>query len=795
MIVLQHVIFPEPLIGTDPTLYFRLEGAEDFRDADATLHLGPDTRLSFDTYFNAFSYGRWRAIAGVETLALALEGEGKVELQVVHAKPDQSLEVVFSDVVTLVDTPGIYVDLTERLIHSDLGMVYFTLRSTDGAATLRRGAFVTEDHPRRDVRLALSITTFQREVMVKTTVARIDQFMERSSFRSNMHLFVVDNGDSAHLPHSPRVTRIVNRNLGGAGGFSRGLLEAEAQGFSHVLFMDDDAAIHLEAIHRTFALLALSQDPSVAVAGAMINSTQPWQMWENTAVFDGKCMPRFSGVDLRDAKAVVAMDVAATAPAPDKTYGGWWFFAFPVAHVEYFPFPFFVRGDDVNFSLANPFKIVTLNGVVSFADDFTDKESPLTWYLDLRSHMVHHLTLDKMEIGRIRVAKIGVWFFLRNLARFQYDTIEAVLMAWQDVIRGPEFFVQNADMVERRAQIKALTRAEAWTPLADLDLSQRLRYGADHWLAAGRLSHQPERSSAAVLHILGQQGGDPIARARPLQGCLGVLADHLSEPGPRHGLYGAPVKTPVPGAVSAIAGDFGTVLVAISVFAGQVSQTLSRNDPAPILARHIEAWRGVSGRVPDGDEMIVADTERFVFIHNPKVGGMTFRTALKPYDTRDNFFFEWQQIGPAKKQIDMAHITLAQLREFFPEVLDQVAPYFKFGFVRNPYTRFLSAVSQHIKLGTPHTRAAILREPDLFYRTASSFALTVLDRNRIAGDHRLVHFREQGDFFYLEGAPWADCILKLEEPRGHRHHPDRRLAGRCGSQPEEPDRALCQDRL
>ena len=26
--------------------------------------------------------------------------------------------------------------------------------------------------------------------------------------------------------------------------------------------------------------------------------------------------------------------------------------------------------------------------------------------------------------------------------------------------------------------------------------------------------------------------------------------------------------------------------------------------------------------------MIISDTEKFVFIHNPKVGGMTFRTAL-----------------------------------------------------------------------------------------------------------------------------------------------------------------------
>ena len=482
MITLQHVILPDTAIGADPGLFFRLAGPGRVSPPDALMHLGPGGRMAFDTYFNLFSYGKWHGLCALQTLELVIEGTGEVAVQLWHALPDQPATVLSRQVVALSRTPvAIRVDLADARLRSRQGVIWFDLTATgtspDALTMIRRAAFVTADRPARDPRLALSITTFRREAVVQATAARIDQFLQDAEFGDRMHLFVVDNGDSAVLPDSPRLSRLPNPNLGGAGGFARGLMEAEAAGFSHVLFMDDDAAIHMEAIHRTYALLALARDPALAVAGAMISAADPARMWENGAIFDGKCMPLFCGTDLRDPQALVALEAASAAPAPDKFYGGWWFFAFPVDRVAHYPFPFFVRGDDVNFSLANDFTIVTLNGVVSLAEDFTAKETPLTWYLDLRSHMVHHLTLDKMEIGRIRVAKIGIWFFLRNLARFQYDTIEAVLMAWQDVMRGPEFFVEHADMTERRAQIRALTRAETWKPLADLDLSQRVHYG------------------------------------------------------------------------------------------------------------------------------------------------------------------------------------------------------------------------------------------------------------------------------------------------------------------------------
>lgn len=122
-----------------------------------------------------------------------------------------------------------------------------------------------------------------------------------------------------------------------------------------------------------------------------------------------------------------------------------------------------MRGDDVSFSLAHDFRIATLNGVVAFQDDdFHTKESLQTVYLDLRSHMVHHLALPEMERGALGACRIPAWFFLRHVVLMHYDTLEAMNLAVEDVMQGPEFFARNADMAARRADLKALTRAEAW---------------------------------------------------------------------------------------------------------------------------------------------------------------------------------------------------------------------------------------------------------------------------------------------------------------------------------------------
>lgn len=162
--------------------------------------------------------------------------------------------------------------------------------------------------------------------------------------------------------------------------------------------------------------------------------------------------------------------------------------------------------------------------------------------------------------------------------------------------------------------------------------------------------------------------------------------------------------------------------------------------------------------------MIVSDTEKFVFVHNPKCGGMSCHNTLLAYDTRDNQFFEWRPVNEAGKILDLAHVTPFQMRKFFPRAFADVADYCKFTFVRDPYQRFMSAVSQHLKLGTPQMRNAILSDPATFYSVAAAFAVSALKPDAVQNDHKLVHFRQQRNFTNIDGRLWVDHVIHLEHP-------------------------------
>ena len=211
-----------------------------------------------------------------------------------------------------------------------------------------------------------------------------------------------------------------------------------------------------------------------AVAGAMINASHRWQIWENGALFERGCRPQFFGLDTRDTGQVFGMEFKTTSPAPPGFYAGWWFFAFPVDRITHMPFPFFVRGDDVSFSLANDLRIVTLPGVASVQESFTDKASPLTWYLDMRSHLAHHLSLPDKARSWASLQRMFLSFYLRTVLRFHYDSLSAVNLAIEDVLQGPDFFAKNADMAQRRQDLKALTTTEAWQPI---DRAPAIRHG------------------------------------------------------------------------------------------------------------------------------------------------------------------------------------------------------------------------------------------------------------------------------------------------------------------------------
>lgn len=503
MITLQNFILPDPEICTEPDLYVRLNTRAALDIDSGRIHLSTGGTADFGTYFNALSLRKWHRAAQLQDLGLEIEGDGPLELRLIHALPERSWDMPLCKVLTL--EPGIPVtlDASPALQGPETGLMYLEVRALD-AARIDRLRFVTSTTPESWPDLAISITTFRREAEVERTVERLEAFLARYPHADNIHIQVVDNGQSATIPATGRTRYIPNENLGGAGGFARGLLEAEEAGRSHVLFTDDDAAFPMESLHRAYMFLALARDDKTAIAGAMINNIDKWAMWENGAVFDRHCRPLSVGEDLRRLDRVFAMETFSANFNSPGLYAGWWFFAFPVARVERHPFPFFVRGDDISFSLANDFHITTLNGVVSFQDDFSEKESPMTLYLDTRNHIVQHLTIPHMEIGAWACAKIPLWFAVRNLIRFQYETMEACLLAWEDVMQGPQFFVENKDMTERRARLKTIMENEVFRPADTSGLSN----WADIHQKIGRL-----RFFWLKLTLNGHLG--PVRRRRP----------------------------------------------------------------------------------------------------------------------------------------------------------------------------------------------------------------------------------------------------------------------------------------
>ena len=473
-VTLQTLTMPDPAICTEEALYLRTRGPAFPSLGTGRIDMAAGAEVDLSTYFNLLNVGNWARHCRLDGLDLVLRGEGRVWLQAtLHAPKGAADEVLHAEALDL-DPAGARVDLRAAIARTEraggAGVLGLRLRAA-GDARLDGGRFETRaPEGAAPPRLAVAITTFRREDDVRRTMERIAAFLDdparSGTLGARARVFVIDNGRSVPDPGLPRTAVIANPNLGGAGGFARGLAAAADGGFTHCLFMDDDASFQMESLVRTDAFLTLARDPAAALSGAMISSARKWAMWENGSVFDRSCRPQHVGTDLRERREVLEMEFAAARPKPPGFYAGWWYFAFPVAHARRWPFPFFVRGDDISFSLANRFRTATLNGVVSFQEDFSSKESPTTLYLDMRNHLHHHLVHDGMEIGWRGTAKIPLRFMARSLVRFHYESAEAQLLAWEDVMRGPDFFAANADMTERRAALAALTRAERFAPIA-----------------------------------------------------------------------------------------------------------------------------------------------------------------------------------------------------------------------------------------------------------------------------------------------------------------------------------------
>lgn len=310
------------------------------------------------------------------------------------------------------------------------------------------------------MKLAIIITSYNRHDNLIAFTKRIKQsLLSHAKYYQSIHLFIINNGEPIPLKSTSSVSIITNQNLGGSGGFARGLYEASKDpSITHCLFMDDDAGCDINSLVKTMSLLESSENPHLAIAGTMITQDAPDVIYEAGAscyLFGMVNRSRFKGLPLN------ALTRARNLLERPIDYGGWWFYVFPVKNTPYYPFPFFIRGDDILFGLMNPHQIDTSPHILSKQPDFDTKFCPFVNYLAARNRFI-----IGAYTAPIRASIFLRLFFLHQVIYFtfcyRYESARAVIEGFKDGLKGSQFWVDNIECIEPRERIAKLTINEEY---------------------------------------------------------------------------------------------------------------------------------------------------------------------------------------------------------------------------------------------------------------------------------------------------------------------------------------------
>ena len=409
----------------------------------------------FTTYFNSLSVMKLRryTTAVAFTLHVELRGAAAVLQQtkgdVFAAKSlpvegtEHALEA--SDVWQSVDMP---LDVSD-----DAVLVGFTIK-TEGQVSIRNSYYTVEyDGPTRDVNLLLSTTTFKKESYIINNINLIKKHIIESDEEISRHFdyLVVDNGRTldAEGLSGEHVTVTPNDNVGGAGGFTRGMITAlESDKTTHVLMMDDDVAVSPESIKRTYNLLRIVNDEyeEAMISGAMLNFEVGEDQWEDIGymteqgTFTG-CKPPLRLTKFED--LIYNETFSPTKMMSKQMYAAWWYCCIPVSVIRAngLPLPVFVRCDDAEYGIRCKTKFMTMNSLCVWHLSFFERYNPaVERYQTTRNTMIAQATCGMAPDSDFMLE-------LHNnirleLKKFAYDNAELCLDAFEDFLKGPKFFSQ-----------------------------------------------------------------------------------------------------------------------------------------------------------------------------------------------------------------------------------------------------------------------------------------------------------------------------------------------------------------
>lgn len=424
--------------------------------------------LSSSSYFNSFYekyYVKYTTIRSIDYL-LKLEGDFKVSVYR-EASEKTGREMISEEKFAncqLSNSVKLSIALLED---NNAGRIYIEIICLGEQGVFEGGWIVTDEQKSKEVSLAIVICTFKKEDYIANTLDAIfqDEFLRDKNFS----VFVIDNGrtlDKANIS-DPRLRLISNKNAGGSGGFTRGLVEAlEEDIYSHFLLMDDDIELESESICRLFALHEYAKS-DFAIAGGLLNLQKKHVLYEAGARYSedaktrgfapGSLTALNHNIDLQTTDSLNQLLIEE-----DTDYGGFWFFSFSREIVDKIklPLPLFIKIDDIEFCLRIKrflsLPIVTFPSIAVWHQPASAKNLNWETYYyarnDLITYAIHFAPQYIPTVSHLTKA------ITQSLLKSDLDRAHMLIKAFEDYLKGADF-LKDSDPETLHQSILKLSRS------------------------------------------------------------------------------------------------------------------------------------------------------------------------------------------------------------------------------------------------------------------------------------------------------------------------------------------------
>lgn len=450
-IKLQNLIFPKDKELKDHWMLF-YQGNRGIipQGEQIELRIPQYESADFYTYFNSCSLRKWKKYTMITSVKLVLEVTGACEIT--YAGYSLKLYQPEKEELAILQ----YTDSGKQKIEfeypdCECDILGFEVRCLTNCV-IHGGYYagvVEDDVILNEVELAIATTTCRKEAFIKKNIQTLysDLLCKGNDIKDHLTIHIIDNGRSlkpTDFPAHPKIKLHPNKNVGGSGGFARGMIEAMEQipQATNVLLMDDDVLVEADSIYRTYILLKLLRPEykTAFINGAMLYFEDKNCQHEDIGTISERAefsprKPRYCMTILRD-----ILDNQRDFQDHPNQYGAWWFCCIPVKTIKEkgLPLPIFIRCDDAEYGLRCKPHFITMNGIGIWHMGFTAKyNASFDRYQTIRNLLVAKATTQVLQ----NVDIVGHFkrVFRTELLRFNYNSAELVIKAMEDYLKGPEF--------------------------------------------------------------------------------------------------------------------------------------------------------------------------------------------------------------------------------------------------------------------------------------------------------------------------------------------------------------------